>query len=387
MMPVSGDAPSTGDDAVAVRRWLHSYPELGFEERETAHLVARLLRQSGYAVHEGIGGSGVVGVLRRGTGPTVALRADMDALPITEASGVDHASRRPGRMHACGHDGHVAILLGAAKRIANVSIAGTVVLLFQPAEELGTGAKAMLGHGLLDTLAPDAVFGLHNWPDLPAGHVAVRPGAMMASSDCFQLRVAGEPSHPALPHQGNDVIGAAAAIVPALQETFLRRREPRGPALVSVTDFVATGHDNSIPSEALLRGTIRCTDGATRRHAVDWLEGTAKLIAARFGATTEVSIRQGCPVTANSPEPARIVAESAAAVVGSASVATHFEPAMTGDDFAWFLDRWPGAYLWLGTGGPGAKPLHDPAYDFNDEVVPVGIALWTEIVGRMLPTS
>ncbi len=385
MSALSADHLHAGTDPSAVRRWLHANPELGFEETGTARLIATQLALAGYTVHEGVGGTGVVGVLHRGAGPTLALRADMDALPITEATGVEHASHCPGRMHACGHDGHVAILLGAAHRIATARIAGTVVLLFQPAEELGRGARAMLEHPLLASLWPDAVLGLHNWPDLPAGQVAVRPGGMMASSDRFQLRIAGEPSHPALPHQGNDVIAAAAALVPALQETFLRRREPRGMALISVTDMVATGDDHSIPAEAHLRGTIRCLDVEARRQALDWLDGAAKSVAARFGATAEVTTRQGCPVTFNDARLARTVADCAAGILGQDAVSTHFEPAMTGDDFAWFSERWPGAYFWLGTGGPRARPLHDPAYDFDDSVIPAGVALWTAIVERILP--
>ncbi len=381
----SVDHLHAGTDPAAIRRWLHVNPELGFEEAGTARLVAAQLGLAGYTVHERVGGTGVVGVLRRGAGPTLALRADMDALPITEATGVEHASRHPGCMHACGHDGHVAILLGAAHGIAAARIAGTVVLLFQPAEELGRGARAMLEHPLLASLRPNAILGLHNWPDLPAGQVAVRPGGMMASSDRFQLRIAGEPSHPALPHQGSDVIAAAAALVPALQETFLRRREPRGAALISVTDLIATGHDHSIPAEAQLRGTIRCLDVEARRQALDWLDGTAKAVAARFGATAEVATHQGCPVTYNDARLARTVAECAAGILGQDAVSTHFEPSMTGDDFACFLERWPGAYFWLGTGSPRAKPLHDPAYDFDDSVIPAGVALWVAIAKRMLP--
>ncbi len=374
-----------GADPSAVRRWLHANPELGFEETGTARFVATQLALAGYTVHEGVGGTGVVGVLDRGAGPTLALRADMDALPIAEATGVAHASRRPGCMHACGHDGHVAILLGAAYRIAAARISGTVVLLFQPAEELGRGARAMLEHPLLASLKPEAVLGLHNWPDLPFGQVAVRPGGMMASSDRFQLRITGTPSHPALPHQGNDVIAAAAALVPALQETFLRRREPRGAALISVTDLVATGDDHFIPAEARLRGTIRCLDAEARRQALDWLDSMTHSVAARFGATAEITTRQGCPVTYNDAGLAKMVAECAADVIGRDAVCTHFEPSMTGEDFAWFMERWPGAYFWLGTGGPRARPLHDPAYDFDDAVIPAGVALWTAIAERMLP--
>ncbi len=371
-------------DPEAVRRWLHAHPELSGEETRTAALVAGILGRLGYTVHEGVGGNGVVGLLGRGSGPTIALRADMDALPIQETGNAGHRSVNPGRMHACGHDGHTAILLGAAEAIAAMKFSGRVVLIFQPAEELGTGARAMLEHAMFDTLQVDAVAGLHNWPDIPQGTVAVRSGPVMASSDRFGIRICGEPSHPALPHQGSDVIAAAAALVPALQETFLRRRAPHGTALISVTDLIAEGKDNAIPAEALLRGTVRCLNPAARAGAVEWLETTARSIAARHGAVAEVTCELRCKATVNDGRLATLVAEVAAAVVGGESVFSHIEPAMTGDDFAYFAERWPGVYLWLGTGHPGARPLHDPAFDFNDAVLPTGIELWRRLVERFL---
>ena len=367
-----------------IRRWLHANPEIAFEEVRTANLIANNLRRLGYEVHESVGKTGVVGLLKRGEGPTIALRADMDALPILETSGVPHASRQAGRMHACGHDGHIAILLSAAREITTTAFAGTVALIFQPAEEIGAGAKAMLEHPLFHDLAPGMVAGLHNWPELKLGQVGVRRGPLMASADRFEVTLSGKASHAALPHQGSDIVGAVGVLIPMLQEAFLRRREPRGAALISLTDVVAKGNGHSTPEHAVLRGTIRCLDPAARTAAIEWLRYSSQEVASRCDGSAEVTIDPRVPATVNARRPTEIALEVARGVVGTVGIIDDVDPTMGGDDFGVFSERWPGVYLLLGTGVGRTNALHSSDFDFNDDAIDIGSRILVGTVSRFL---
>ncbi len=370
--------------AIEMRRWLHAHAELAFQERETADMVGGVLERAGYEVAREVAGTGVLGVLRRGAGPVLGIRADMDALPIEETSGAPHRSLRHGVSHACGHDGHTAILLGAAERLAGTPFEGTLVLIFQPAEETGAGAAAMLESGALDGFDFAAILGLHNWPDLPLGQVALHPGAAMASADRFEISFAGRPFHPALPANGDDVMAAGSATVLALQESFLRRRRADTPAVITVSEFTTDGQRHLTPGALTLAGTIRCLDATSRAEAIAWVEEAARAAASRYGASCSVAVARGCPPTANSPHLRRALRAAAVEAVGEANVADTPRPTMGGDDFAYFLERWPGAYYWLGTGTEGARPLHAADYDFPDAALGTGIALWESVVRTFL---
>ncbi|SDI72970.1 hippurate hydrolase [Pseudomonas flavescens] len=373
-------------DARHWRRQLHAQPELGFAEHRTSARVAELLEGFGLEVHRGLGGTGVVGVLRHGEGPSIGLRADMDALPIQELGEIEHRSTAQGCMHACGHDGHTAILLATARHLSERrGFAGTVYFVFQPAEENLGGAQKMIDDGLFERFPMQAIYGLHNWPGLPAGTVAVNPGAMMASLDTFAITLTGKGCHAAMPERGNDPIVAAADLVLQLQTIVSRRLSPLASAVVSVTLMQAGEAINVIPEVARLQGTVRCLDSAVRAQVEALIAEMVAHAPAAHGVTGVLDYTRGYPVTQNHPQQAARVLQAATLAFGEARTLAGIAPSMASEDFAFMLEARPGAYLWLGVDGeqPSA-PLHNPFYDFNDAVIEPGVRLWTELVGQEL---
>ncbi len=376
------------DEVALWRRHLHARPELGFEEVQTARFVAGKLRDFGIETHEGLARTGVVGVLngRHGPGRVIGLRADMDALPMQEMNRFAHASTSAGRMHACGHDGHTAMLLGAAQSLAaDPDFRGTVVFIFQPAEEALGGGKVMVEEGMLDRFAIQEVYGLHNWPQMPAGQIGVSAGPVMASVDFFRIAVSARGGHAAAPHLATDPIVAAAHIVTALQSIASRNAAPQDALVVSVTQFHAGSADNVIPESADLRGTVRCFTPEVRDLAERRMTEIAESVGTGLGVTAEVTYRRCFPATINDAEGASHAARAAARAVGADNVAGQTPPSMAGEDFAFMLEARPGAYVWLGQGGrPDSCMIHSPTYDFNDAVIPAGIAYWKAIVAERL---
>ncbi|MGG5808727.1 amidohydrolase [Falsiroseomonas sp. CW058] len=389
-MPTPDDLSPLAPAMTAWRRDFHRHPELGFEERRTAAKVAALLRGWGIEVTEGIARTGVVGTLRGRPGNrAVALRADMDALAMTEATGLPHASEVPGRMHACGHDGHTAMLLGAAQWLAahRDRFAGTVHLVFQPAEESLGGAAAMAEEGLFDRFPVDAVYGLHNLPGLPLGTVAVPRGAVLASSDTWEVRFLGAGTHGAKPHLGTDATLAAAQFIAAIQAIASREVDPLGTAVVSVGHIAAgsAAAPNVIPAEVFLKGTARALDEAVRGHVERRLGEIAQAAAALHRLRAEPRYIRRLAPTVNHPAQAAVMLRAARA--GAAAAQDGHPPITAGEDFSEFLARVPGAYAWLGTGDP-AHPEgwhHNPHFDFNDAALAHGAAFWCSLVEAELP--
>jgi amidohydrolase len=380
----------------ALRRDLHAHPELAFEERRTARMVARELRALGLDVHEGIGQTGVVGVLEgNAPGPAIALRADMDALPISEQNAFAHRSTVPGKMHACGHDGHTAILLGAAHMLARSrAFAGRIVFVFQPAEEGEGGARAMMADGLFERFPVQAIYGLHNWPGLPAGQMAVHEGPVMAAADRFDFELTGKGAHAAMPHLGQDPLVAGAALIQALQTLVSRNVSPVEPAVVSVTQFHAGQAYNVIPEQAQLCGTVRTFSKDVRRLIEQRMVEVGQGIARSFALDVRFSYQPGYPATVNTP------AETAKALAAAKDVGwvrTDAPPSMGAEDFSCYLEEVPGCYVWLGNdrkpaeachsgtlGEHGACSLHNPHYDFNDEIIEYGVLYWLRLVHHAL---
>jgi len=387
-VPVPNRIAEFQDELTAWRRELHRYPELAYEERRTAEFVAGKLRAFGLdEVHTGIAGTGVVGVLRgREPGPAIALRADMDALPIEEASGVPWASTVPGRMHACGHDGHTTMLLGAARYLAETrNFAGTVCFVFQPAEEGAAGAKRMIEDGLFERFPVERVFGLHNWPWLPRGTFAVHSGPVMAAADQFDIVLRGRGCHGAMPHVGRDPVTAAAALVQALQVLVSRETDPLAPAVVTVGSIRAGEAYNVVPDRATLTGTVRALDEEVRARIERRIGEMAQHVAAAFGVEAEVDYRLGYPPTVNDAEQAEVAARAAAAVAGEQAVRRDLPPCMGAEDFAFMMQKKPGAYIWLGTGtAEEGRILHSPLYDFDDASIPFGVGWWAAVVDACL---
>ena len=385
-MPVKNRIADMASEIATWRRDFHTHPELGFEVHRTAGIVAEKLRAFGCdEVVEGVGQTGVVGVIRgRGEGPTIGLRGDMDALPILEATGVDHASVNEGKMHACGHDGHTAILLGAAQYLAETrNFAGTVVLLFQPAEEIGGGAKAMVDDGVMDRFGVGEVYGLHNAPGMPVGQFAVRPGPMLAATDEFFIEVEGKGGHAAEPHSSIDPTVVAAHIVVALQSVVSRNVDPVTQAVLSVTSFDTASHAfNVIPQSVRMRGTVRTHSPDMQDVIEARLTEVARGTAAALGARAEVRYIRQVPVTINADEPAAFAAEVATAVSGGCAEAPLI---MGGEDFSYMLQARPGAFIMLGNGDSAG--LHHPAYEFNDDAIPAGCSWFAELVERRLPAA
>jgi len=381
----------------AWRHDLHAHPETAFAEHRTAALVAERLTSFGCKVHTGLAGTGVVGVLRAGTGMaatgmagtsdrSIGLRADMDALPITEANTFAHGSRHPGRMHACGHDGHTAMLLGAAQYLAETRrFDGTVVLIFQPAEENEGGGRVMVQEGLFERFPVQAVYGLHNWPGLAEGRFAIREGPMMAGCDRFEIELRGHGCHAAMAEEGIDPIVAGSALVQALQTITSRNIAAADAAVVSVTQFHGGEAWNVIPASVVLRGSLRYFRNEVRHTIHGRLQSLCAGIAAAHGAEAELRLLPGYPPTVNSAAEAATAAAAMAAVVGAERVDTHLPPTMGAEDFAYMLQARPGAYGWIGNGpGTGGCLLHNPCYDFNDALLAIGASYWATLVERVL---
>lgn len=372
------------------RRHLHQYPETAFEETATAEFIADKLTDFGLEVHRGLGGTGVVATLRSGSGnKKIALRADMDALFIQEQNTFEHRSRHDGKMHACGHDGHSAMLLGAAKVLSEQRhFDGTVYFIFQPAEEGRAGAKQMIDDGLFEQFPADCVFGMHNFPDIPAGHFAVKTGPMMAAFDCFEIILKGQATHAAMPHLGNDVIVAAAQLISNLQTIVSRTVNPADAAVVSLTQIHAGNTWNAIPESVLLRGTFRCFDTGVQTLIADKIRQQVNAVCAAYGMSAEIKLNPenlGYPVTLNSNKEAALALQAAIATVGEANVHTNPTPSMGSEDFAFMLQEKPGCYLWIGNGSSeNSCLLHNPNYDFNDDILAVGTSYWVKLVELLL---
>ncbi|NLD53614.1 MAG: amidohydrolase [Burkholderiaceae bacterium] len=383
------------DELTAVRRQLHRNPELGFEEHLTGQLVARELERAGVdEIHHGIGRTGLVAVVRgRGTGSggTIGLRADMDALPIQEENEFEHRSCLPGLMHACGHDGHTTMLLGAARYLARTrNFGGTAHLIFQPGEEGFAGAQAMIDDGLFDRFPCDQVFAMHNWPALEPGKVAVRPGPMMAAADRVTIRIEGRGGHGAHPHLAVDPVVVAAHVITAAQSIVSRNVPPLQSAVVSLCSMQAgqPGAFSAIPGSAVLTGTVRSFSEPVQARIQERLETLCGMVARGFGATARVEYERLYPATVNHEAPALFAQAVAAEVFGSQNLITDLEPSMGAEDFSFMLRVRPGAYFRIGQGGAGAgRMLHNARYDFNDEILPLGSALFARLVERALPLA
>ena len=373
-----------------LRRSLHAAPELAYQEHETAKTVCNWLKACNLEVFSGIGGTGVVGVLRRGSsGRAIGLRADMDALPLQEATDLAHRSAVPGRMHACGHDGHVAMLLGAAGVLSTEGgFHGTVHFVFQPAEEGGAGAKRMIEDGLFKRFDMQSVYSLHNWPDLPKGVIALRPGPVMGASFRFRVVVTGRGAHAATPHQGIDPIPVVCATVQALQTVVARECSASDSVVISVTQLGGGEALNVVPQTAWFAGTARVSSPATEARVREALRRTAAAIAQAHGATAAVEVHAGYPATVNSPAETRNCIEAAERVFGVDGVRADVPVCLTTEDFGYMLAEKPGAYALLGGGGrEGAPGLHNPHYDFNDEILSLGIRYWVELTRSVLKES
>ena len=375
-------------EAVLWRRDLHRRPELLYALDETAAFVAGKLSAFGLdEVATGVGGSGVVGVLRGRPGNrAVALRADMAALPIEEITGAPWASQKPGAMHACGHDGHTATLLAAARHLAaERDFAGTVHFVFQPAEEGGAGARAMIDDGLFDRFPVDEIYGIHNLPGLPVGRFAVRPGAIMASTDRFYIDILGRGGHAARPHETIDPILVGAQLVTALQSIVARNTDPLASGVVSVTTFHAGNTDNVIPQAARLSGTVRALDEKVRADLEASVGRIATAVAATCGAEARIAYERGYPVTVNHAGPTARVGDVVEGLLGGKAIDRAGAPLMAAEDFSYYLERVPGAYFFMGN-GPSAG-LHHPAYDFADDAIAPGTAVWAAVAKASLPAA
>jgi amidohydrolase len=372
---------------VATRRDLHEHPELGVEERRTSGIVAERLGALGYKVTTGVGKTGVVGVRGSG-GRCVMLRADMDALPVEELNQVPYRSTHPGRMHACGHDGHVAIGLEVARRLAGAALPGTLKFAFQPAEELSDGAQAMIKEGVLDAPHVDAAFGLHLWNDLPAGTIGIMAGPMMASVDEFEIAILGRGGHAAAPHQTIDPVLVAAHVVTGLQSLVSRRRNPFEEGVVSVTQVNAGHAFNVIPGRADLRGTVRTFGGRFFEQAPRLVEDTVKGIAAAFGAMAEVRFRRMTGPTVNDPAMAELMRGVAAELVGAKNVKDGVRT-MGGEDMSFYLRQVPGCFAFVGSAVPGqtASPHHSPTFDIDEAALPIGAELLARTAVRYLESA
>ena len=370
------------NDAIALRRDLHRHPELGFEEHRTSEKIATLLGEWGWRVHRGLAGTGVVAQIGQGA-PVIGLRADIDALPMDEATGLDYASGTPGKMHACGHDGHTAMLLLAARKIAEGGVKqGTVTLIFQPAEENDGGARVMIEQGLFREFPVDQVYGIHNWPGLAPGRMVARDDKMMAAFAVFEIEVSGRGGHGAMPEQSDGVIAGAAAMASALQEIPARSLSPLEPGVVSVTQIHSGSAWNVCPDRAVLRGTARWFDPAAGDTIEARIKEVANACAAAQGCAARIDYQRRYPATINSAAEAAVARDVAAEMGLDTATAA---PSMASEDFAFMLNEVPGAYVWLGAAREGENPgLHSAKFDFNDAVLPVGAEFWVRLVRRVL---
>ena len=377
------------DEMTEWRRDIHQHPELKFEENRTADLVAAKLEEFGIEIHRGLAKTGVVGTIRNGDGPSIGLRADMDALPLEEKNTFKHASSNPGKMHACGHDGHTAMLLGAAKHLAySKNFKGTVNFIFQPAEEGGGGGELMIKEGLLEMFPVDSVYGLHNWPGMPAGIFGVGSGPIMASVDTFDLTINGRGGHAAMPDQCIDPIVIASQVVTALQTIPSRNTHPVDSVVISVTQIHAGDAYNVIPDSVQMHGTVRTFQPETRKEIPSSMLRVAEGVCAAYGGTCELNYMSGYPATINSVAETEISAKAVVDLLGEENIIRNPTPSMGGEDFSYMLEARPGCYVWLGIGpgkGEGGCMLHSSRYDFNDDVLPIGASYWVKLVENELP--
>ena len=387
-MPIKNRFAELHGDITAWRRDIHEHPEILFDTHRTSALVAEKLRAFGCEeVVEGIGKTGVVGVIKGKTdtgGRVIGLRADMDALPILEATGLDYASKTPGAMHACGHDGHTAMLLGAAQYLSETrNFDGTVVVIFQPAEEGGGGGREMCADGMMDRWGIQEVYGMHNWPGMPVGSFSIRPGAFFAATDVFDIELEGKGGHAAKPHETVDTTVMAAQLVTALQTVASRNADPVDHVVVSVTSFVtSTQAFNVIPQKVHLKGTVRTMSPGMRDLTEKRMTEICAGVAATFGGRIDLKYQRNYPVMVNSEEQTEFAAEVAKSVAGDCSEA---DLVMGGEDFAFMLEERPGAYILVGNGD--TANVHTPDYNFNDEAIPAGCSWWAEIVERRMPAA
>jgi len=381
-------ALETADWIVDLRRTIHSRPELSYHENETAALVAAQLKELGLEVTEGVGGNGVVGLLKGASaGKTVALRADIDALPINELNEIPYKSVFPNSMHACGHDGHAAIVLGVARLLTEMcnSIKGNVKFVFQPAEEVPPegGAKGMIAARVLENPKVDAVFGLHIWPDLPAGQIGLKPGPIMAASDRVSIIIRGKGGHAAAPHQAFDTVVTAAQVILGLQTLASRKLDPLKPAVLSICRINAGTAYNILPDEVHLEGTTRYFDKEMGAFIEEQIRQIIEGICASSGCSYEIDYQYGFPPTVNDREMTTLVERAAAHVLGEDKVIRVEEPSMTGEDFSYFLQEVPGCFFWLGTRNPEkgiVYPLHNARFQIDEEILPLGAAVLSRIV-------
>ncbi len=378
------------DDLTEWRRHIHAHPETAFEEVKTAAFVAEKLRSFGLEVHEGLAQTGVVATLRNGSSNrAIGLRADMDALDLSELNNFDHKSTVDGKMHACGHDGHTTMLLGAARYLSETKqFDGTVHFIFQPAEENEGGGRVMVEEGLFQQFPVDAVFGLHNMPGVPVGMFAVKPGPMMAGFDIFDIEITGNGGHAAIPQLSTDPIPIAAQIVTALQSIVSRNVDPQKSAVVSVTKIHAGDAYNVIPNSVHIAGCARYFHPMVQNLIERRIGEIAEQIASAYGATARVTYERRYPATINSEEEAQFSADVLTELVGEDYVNTDPTPMMGSEDFSFMLQAKPGCYIWAGNGrGEGSCMVHNPNYDFNDDGIPWGIAYWARLVERYLPAA
>ena len=377
------------DEMTEWRRDIHQHPELKFEENRTSDLVAAKLEKFGIEIHRGLAKTGVVGTIRNGDGPSIGLRADMDALPLEEKNTFKHASSNPGKMHACGHDGHTAMLLGAAKHLAaSKNFRGTVNLIFQPAEEGGGGGELMIKEGLFEMFPVDSVYGLHNWPGMPAGTFGVGSGPIMAAADMFDLTINGRGGHAAFPDQCIDPIVVASQVVSALQTITSRNTHPVDSVVISVTQIHAGDAYNVIPDSVLMHGTVRTFQTETRDKIPSSMLRVAEGVCAAYGTTCELNYMSGYPATINSVPETEISAKAVVDLLGEDKIILNPTPSMGAEDFSYMLEARPGCYVWLGIGpgkGEAGCMLHSSRYDFNDDVLPTGASYWVKLVENELP--
>ena len=379
--------PALTPKIAAFRRDIHAHPELAFNEKRTSEKVADYLEGLGLEVHRGIARTGVVAKLSLGHGKrAIGLRADMDALPLKELNTFPHHSTHDGKMHACGHDGHTAMLLGAAEALSKLrDFDGTVYFIFQPAEEHEGGGRVMVEEGLFERFPMEMVFGLHNWPGLPAGSFGVTEGPVMAGTDRFEIEITGHGGHAAMPHQAVDVVLAGSALVQALQSLVSRNTDPLDSAVVSVTRFHAGHADNVLPETAILGGTVRTLNGELQDALEEGVRRICNGIEVTYRVSIDLRYERGYPPTVNAAEPSQIARDVAQHVAIDGLVYLQLPPSMGAEDFAYMARVVPACYVWLGNGpGEGGCMLHSPHYDFNDEIIATGIRYWVRLVQRTL---
>ena len=369
------------------RRDIHAHPEIAFEEHRTAQIVAEKLESFGIEVEIGIAGTGVVGTLKKGTGNrSIGLRADLDALLINEANKFKHKSKNPGKMHACGHDGHTVMLLGAAKYLAEQgNFDGTVNFIFQPAEENEGGGKAMIDDGLFEKYPVESVYGMHNIPGMPVASFAIKPGPIMAAFDVFNVKIVGKGGHAAMPQTTIDPIIIGTKIIDAYQSIISRYIDPQEPAVLSVTQFHAGDAYNVIPNDIEIKGCTRCFSPKVQKQLEEQMHQITKSMCEAYGASYEFEYEHRYPATINSEEEAEIAGKVAQKVVGEDRVNLSPTAGMGSEDFAYMLQEKPGSYIWIGNGdGEGSCMVHNPGYDFNDEILPIGATYWVKMAEEIL---